>query len=446
MNPPVHATRVILRKRNGETHPAGEIESLIAGMLDGTVADYQMTAWMMAVFFKGMTADETTRLTRAMLGSGDVLPAWGPGAGVVDKHSTGGIGDKISLIAAPAAAACGLRVPMISGRGLGHTGGTLDKLEAVPGYQVNLSTGDFVRIVETVGCSIAGASTTLVPADKRMYALRDVAGIVESVPLIVSSIVSKKAAARLEGLVLDVKVGSGGFSLDATSAAVLGRRLVETGELLGIRCEALLTWMDGPLGVAVGNGVETAEAMRMLRGDPVADDLREVTLAVTAAMLRMVEPALSDPEARDRVARALRSGEAMERFARMVHAHGGDVTVLERPDALCAADVLHEVRSREDGYVRDIHARTVGEIIVDLGGGRRRKDDPVDPNVGVSFLARRGDAVRRGEPLAILHARTRDDALHAATRLLDAYAFDSVRPDPVSPVLSRIKVEDPAQS
>jgi pyrimidine-nucleoside phosphorylase len=442
MSLPFTATRAILRKREGLEHPDGEIESLVSGLLDGSVADYQMTAWMMAVFFKGMTVGETTRLTRAMLGSGSELPSWGGGSRIVDKHSTGGVGDKISLIVAPIVAACGLRVPMISGRSLGHTGGTLDKLESIPGYTVHLEPARFMRIVDTVGCSIAGASQEIVPADRRMYALRDVAGIVESVPLIVSSILSKKAAAKLDGLVFDVKVGSGGFSSDRERARLLGQRLVETGTLLGMRCEALLTWMEEPLGAAAGNGLEAAESIRFLRGESVAGDLIEVTYEVAAAMLR-VSGAEAEDDARLRVRDAVQSGRALERFEAMVRAQGGDTGVIDDPDVLSTAPIRLEVHSPEPGFVQGVRARAVGEIVVDLGGGRLKADDSVDPGVGVWFHARSGDPVEKGSILAEIHARDLSEARTAASRLLAAYEFGPAAPVRVPLVLETI-VPDPS--
>ncbi|MBD3161902.1 MAG: thymidine phosphorylase, partial [Candidatus Eisenbacteria bacterium] len=267
MSEPFAPVRAILRKRRGEAHPPGEIDAMIDGFVSGAVADYQMTAWMMAILFRGMSREETARLTRAMIRSGRPLPGWEEGGAVVDKHSTGGVGDKVSLVVAPVVAACGMRVPMISGRALGHTGGTLDKLEAIPGYQVDLPMDRFREITRKVGLSIAGAGGDLAPADRRMYALRDVSGIIESPPLIVSSILSKKASARLDGLVLDVKVGAGGFLPSRVSAHRLARLLVEAGADLGMRVEACLSRMDAPLGYAIGNALEVAEAIRLLRGE-----------------------------------------------------------------------------------------------------------------------------------------------------------------------------------
>ncbi|MDM7913821.1 MAG: thymidine phosphorylase, partial [Candidatus Eisenbacteria bacterium] len=317
----------ILRKREGGAHPPGEIRDLIQGFLRDEVTDYQMTAWMMAIYFRGLTAAENAELTMAMLASGRPLPPWTEGPPVVDKHSTGGVGGKVSLIVAPLAAACGLRVPMISGRALGHTGGTLDKLQSIPGYAIFLESDRFRRIVDRVGCSIVGASRDLVPADRRMYALRDVSGIVESVPLIVSSILSKKAAARLTGLVADVKVGPGAFLPDRASARDLGSRLVEAGDALGIRTTAILTRMDRPLGRTIGNALEVAEAAEWLRGEDREEDLTAVTTALAEEMLRA--GGIDAAEARRRMAAALTSGAALEKLAAMIEAHGGDPRVLE---------------------------------------------------------------------------------------------------------------------
>jgi pyrimidine-nucleoside phosphorylase len=429
VNVPFSAVRAILRKREGDEHPAGEIEEMIGGFVDGKVADYQMTAWLMTIFFRGMNGSETARLTRAMLGSGRLLPKWSGGAPVVDKHSTGGVGDKVSLILAPIAAACGLRVPMISGRALGHTGGTLDKLEAIPGYQIRLDPGRFHSIVEQVGCSIAGASDDIVPADRRIYALRDVSGIVESPPLIVSSILSKKAAARLNGLVLDVKVGSGGFMPERSAARRLAELLVAAGTGLGIRVEAILTWMGDPLGRTVGNALEVVESIRFLRGEDVAADLEEVTLALAHAMLRVAGE--SDGERiRSRVQDAWRSGRALEKLAAMIDAHGGDPQVTEDPHRLAAADRVYPVTSSQAGWVAGADARAVGELVIDLGGGRRRVTDPVDPRVGVVFFAGHGTRVEPGTKLAEIHLREDTDPAPFEQRLRSAFRFVTTRPRP----------------
>lgn len=436
MNAPFSPVRAILRKRDGEAHPPGEIEELIRRFVDGDVADYQMAAWMMAVFFRGMTRSETTRLTRAMLGSGTCLAPWSPGAAVVDKHSTGGVGDKVSLIVAPIVAACGLRVPMISGRALGHTGGTLDKLEAIPGFQTRLESKSFRRIVETVGCCIAGASENIVPADRRMYALRDVAGIVESHPLIVSSILSKKAAARLDGLVLDVKVGVGGFAPDARRARALAEQLVQASTDLGIRTEALLTAMDDPLGRAIGNALEVEESIRFLRSEDVAPDLEVVSIEIACAMLRVA--GVRESTARARVLDAWRSGRALDVLGAMIAAQGGDREVTRDPGRLPRAPVVRQIRADRSGYLAGIDAREIGEIVIDLGGGRRTVDDAIDPRVGILLHARPGDRLETGMPVADLHLSDAKGEKAIRSRLLGCFRVVERRPRRRSVVIDRI--------
>jgi pyrimidine-nucleoside phosphorylase len=428
MSAPFSPVRTILRKREGGVHPSEEIEAMIQGFVAGSVADYQMTAWLMAIFFRGMSTSETACLTRAMIGSGRVLPDWAPGGAVVDKHSTGGVGDKVSLILAPIAAACGLRVPMISGRALGHTGGTLDKLEAIPGYRVRLEPRRFLEIVENVGCSIAGASEDIVPADRRIYALRDVSGIVESPPLIVSSILSKKAAARLSGLVLDVKVGSGGFMPTKAAAHHLAELLVAAGTDLGIRVEAFLTWMNDPLGWTVGNALEVAESIRFLRGEDVATDLTEVTIELACAMLRVGGGVDGGEQARSRVIDAWRSGRALEKLAEMIEAHGGDPRVTDDPGLLPSAPCIRPLLSESEGWVAGIDARAVGELVIDMGGGRRRVEDPIDPRVGVVLRVPHGARVEVGTTLAELHTSEGSDARGFEDRLRSAFRFDERRP------------------
>jgi len=447
MNPatrePFSAARAILRKRGGHEHPPGEIEELIGGFLDGAVADYQMTAWLMAIFFRGMSREETSRLTRAMRDLGNRLGAWKSGPPVVDKHSTGGIGDKVSLIVAPLAAACGLRIPMISGRALGHTGGTLDKLESIPGYRVDLDCEEFQRIVDRVGCSIAGASSALVPADRRMYALRDVSGIVESPPLIVSSIISKKSAARLEGLVLDVKVGAGGFIPELAEARELARLLVGAATDLGMRTEALLTRMDDPVGRAVGNAVEVEEAIRALRGEPIPPDLEDVCLHVAAAMLRVGGAKEGEDALHARLIAALRSGEALERFAAMIDAHGGDPRVTRDPTLLPQPESRHVVRAEHSGWIGGIAAREIGEIVIDLGGGRRRAGDSIDPRAGILLLAKRGDRIAAGDPLCEIRVGATDLSPGVTEkRLREAFLVRSDPPPAETAILGRLSGPD----
>lgn len=446
MNPPFSATRAIVRKREGLSHPEGEIGRLVQGFVDGSIADYQMTAWMMAVFFQGLDRRETTELTRAMLGSGARLERWESGSPVVDKHSTGGVGDKVSIALAPLAAACGLRVPMISGRALGHTGGTLDKLESIPGYRTRLDAEEFIRVVGEVGCSIAGATEDIVPADRRMYALRDVSGTIESHPLIVSSIVSKKAAASLDGLVLDVKVGAGGFSPDRTAARSLALRLVEAATDLGMTTRAVMTAMDEPLGRTVGNALEIREAIDLLRGKAGSPAFREICIELTASMLQ-VAGAEDSQAARLRVERALDSGAGLQRFARMVEAHGGDSRIVDDPDArLARAPRIVPVTAVAAGWVQSIDAREVGEIVIDMGGGRRRVADVVDPAVGIVFFVERADRVEPGAALGELHLSTGLEESSFVERLRRAIRIGPGQPDRLPVILDRIGPGDSASA
>ncbi len=433
--------RTIIHKRGGGEHPPGEIEELIERFVAGQVTDYQMAAWMMAVLFRGMTREETTRLTRAMIGSGRTLPKWEADGPIVDKHSTGGVGDKVSLVVAPLAAACGLRVPMISGRSLGHTGGTLDKLESIPGYRTDLPVDRFREIVKRVGVSIAGATEDLVPADRRMYALRDVAGIVESPPLIVASILSKKAAARLDGLVLDVKVGPGGFMPSLRPARRLAEMLCQASFDLGMRSEALLTDMTQPLGTTVGNALEVIESIEMLKGRPQSVAFRDICLAVTRSMLRVAGS--HDAEAASRkVESAWRSGDGLECFGRMIGAHGGDRRVVERTALLPKAPGVRAVLAESEGWITAVDPREMGELVIDLGGGRRRADDSIDPRVGIVLMAKIGDRVAIGHPLATIHHTGHDEIETIARRLRNSFRLSVRRPRRKPIILARVGVEN----
>ena len=396
---------MIRSKRDGETHSAADIAGFIAAFGAGAVADYQMSAWLMAVYQRGMDDRETVALTQAMLHSGKVLELSSVKAVKVDKHSTGGVGDKISICLAPLVAACGLAVPMISGRGLGHTGGTLDKLSAIPGYRVGLPPKRFERIVREVGVSMIGQSAELAPADRRMYALRDVTATVECIPLIVASILSKKLAEGIDGLVLDVKVGGGAFMKDARSARALARALVRVGKGAGKRVVALLTDMSSPIGRSIGNGLETREAIETLHGAGPADT-RELTLLLGIEMLLLGKAERSAGAARKRLERALDDGSAFDRFLRMVKAHGGDLRAVEHPERLARAKAKREVLARHGGFLAECDEHALGLSCVALGAGRTRADQAVDPHAGIELLVQRGERVSRGQPLAVIHART----------------------------------------
>ena len=388
----------------------------------------------MAVVWRGLEPAELTALADAMLRSGASLDFGDWPAPRADKHSIGGVGDKTSLLLAPMVACCGVAVPMISGRGLGHTGGTLDKLESIPGFNVRLSLEQAVAQVKRLGLVMLGQTPEICPADRKLYALRDVTGTVESVPLIAASIMSKKLAEGLSGLVLDVKTGSGAFITEPAQSLLLARTMIGIGESHGCRTVALLTAMDRPLGHACGNGLEVIEALEGLRGKG-PPDLMEVTYALAVEML-LVAGVESDPEtARARLEETVRSGLALERFARMVEAQGGNPRVVDRNEGIPQAPVVREYRAPEDGVVAEIRPRPIGHAIIALGGGRSKTDDVIDPAVGFVIPAKPGDRVSRGDVLALIHARTEADAA-AAERALAGSIRIGERADPL-PLIGR---------
>jgi thymidine phosphorylase len=430
----------IRTKRDGRPLPAAEIDHFIAGIAKGTVTHAQIAAFAMAVFFRGMTTPECVALTRAMTASGTVL-RWDdldlPGP-VIDKHSTGGIGDNVSLILAPLIAACGGFVPMISGRGLGHTGGTLDKLDAIPGYRTQPDIALFRRAVAETGAAIIGQTPDLAPADKTIYAIRDVTGTVESIPLITASILSKKLAAGLQSLVMDVKTGSGAFMQTHDGSRALAASIAAVATSAGLPTTALITAMDQPLASAAGNAVEIRNAIDFLTGQARDPRLHEVTHALAVEMLLAGGLASDAADAGRRIDIALASGAAAERFARMVSMLGGPADLLERPHAhLTAAPVVVPVEAATAGSIASVDARLIGVAVVALGGGRTRPQDAIDPAVGFTGLAAIGDAVGKGRPLAFVHARTEEAAERAAAALRDAYS--SVEGPPALPaVLERL--------
>ena len=430
---------IIRRKRDGHKLSAGDIAAFVAGVSDGTITDGQVAALAMAVFFSGMSRDEAVALTLAVRDSGRVLD-WSdlPGP-VTDKHSTGGVGDNVSLMLAPIVAACGAYVPMISGRGLGHTGGTLDKMDSIPGY---VSQPDLSRLRRTVletGCAIIGQTGDLAPADRRLYAIRDVTATVESVPLITASILSKKLAAGLGSLVLDVKVGNGAFMERPRDAAALASSLVEVATGAGLRTTALVTGMSEPLASAAGNALEVRNAVDFLTGRRRDKRLEEVTLALAAEMLQSAELAASNRDGLERAAEALATGRAAAVFGRMVAALGGPTDFVERSEKyLAAAPVERAVTAIEDGFVTGIATRELGLAVVALGGGRRSPDDSIDPAVGLSRILPIGAQVRAGDVLALVHARTDMDAEAAVRAVRAAYATGPARPPGDKAVLRRI--------
>ncbi|HEX6616806.1 MAG TPA: thymidine phosphorylase [Gemmatimonadales bacterium] len=396
--------RLIEHKRDGRALEPDDWGRLVGEYAAGRVPDYQMAALLMAVYFRGLEPAELEALTDAMIVSGDRLSFGNLSIPVADKHSTGGVGDKVSLLLAPLVASCGVAVPMMSGRGLGHTGGTLDKLESIPGFRTGLSLSEVKTQVERLGCAMFGQTPGIAPADRRLYALRDVTGTVESIPLLASSIMSKKLAEGLDGLVLDVKTGSGAFLPDTGLAVELARTMIALGEARGCRTVALLTAMDRPLGRACGNALEVEEAIEGLRGRGPAD-LMEVALALGAEMLVLVGAAPDLPAARTRLEQAVASGRALETFARVIEAQGGNPAVVDEPAVLPQADAVEVYRAERDGVVVQVEPRRIGHAVVALGGGRTRVDATVDPTVGFVITVKPGDPVRAGEPIASVFAR-----------------------------------------
>lgn len=393
---------VIKAKRDGKTLDPAELRSFLADYTTGTIPDYQMSAFLMAVFFRGLADDELAAWTDAMLRSGEVVDLSDIPGAKVDKHSTGGVGDKVSICLAPLVAACGVRVPMISGRGLGHTGGTLDKLESIPGFKVDLSIDEYRRLVRTVGSCLIGQTATLVPADKKLYALRDVTATVECIPLIASSIMSKKLAEGIDALVLDVKVGSGAFMKGVDDARRLARTMVKIGAQMNRRVVALLTDMDQPLGNAIGNANEVAEAIEILKGRG-PEDLRDLTLALGAEMLFLAGLYKQSEDAKPRLLAAINSGAALAKMKEIVSAQGGDAGAIDDASRLPTAKARIDVSAPKDGFVVGFDCEGIGRAAVRLGAGRQRLDSRVDPAVGFVLLKKRGDRIRRGEPWVQIH-------------------------------------------
>jgi pyrimidine-nucleoside phosphorylase len=414
--PTFRAIDVIRKKRDAIELTAEEIEALVNAYTAGDVPDYQVSAWLMAVVLKGMTRPETAALTDAMLHSGEVLDLSSLPTKKVDKHSTGGVGDKTSLVLAPLAAAAGITVPMISGRGLGHTGGTLDKLEAIPGFKVNLPVAEFRRVLGKIGCCMIGQTSEIAPADRKLYALRDVTGTVESPYLICASIMSKKLAEGIDALVLDVKTGSGAFMKNEKDAAFLAELMVETGERMGKQVVALITDMDQPLGMMIGNALEVVECIQILRGQGPAD-LRELCLELAGWMLYLGGVAKSVVEGKAQSEKLIANGNALERFRQMIELQGGDPRVIDEPKRLPAAKHTIQVLSSKEGYVCSMQCEQIGAACVILGGGREKKEDSVDPSVGIVLHKKVGAAVTKGEPLATIHYNAEDRAARAKQRI-----------------------------
>jgi len=397
----MRALDLIDKKKRGGELSADEIDFLIRGYTAGEIPDYQMSAFAMAVYFRSMTPAETAALTDAMAKSGDTVDLSALGDATVDKHSTGGVGDKTTLIVAPLAAALGCRVAKMSGRGLGHTGGTVDKLESVPGYRTVLSPADFLAQVEKIGVAVIGQSGNLAPADKKLYALRDVTATVDSLPLIASSIMSKKLAAGSRSIVLDVKIGSGAFMKTDADAEALAREMVKIGTACGRRMTAVLTDMDIPLGYSIGNAMEVAEAAEVLRGGGPAD-LREVSLTLAAEMASLALH-ISPEEGRARAEAALSDGSALAKAKQWIAAQGGEPAVLDNPALLPSAPITHEVIAQADGYIARMDTEAIGTAAMLLGAGRAAKEDAIDPAAGIRLLKKTGERVTQGDVLAVLY-------------------------------------------
>ncbi len=428
---------LIRRKRDSGELTRDEIEELIAAYTRGDIPDYQMSAWLMAVVLRGMTRPEIAALTEAMLHSGCVLDFSGLPGRKVDKHSTGGVGDKPSLVIAPIVAAGGVKVPMISGRGLGHSGGTLDKLESIPGFNVNLSLADFRRVLETCGCALIGQTAEIAPADKKIYALRDVTGTVESPALICASIMSKKLAEGIDALVLDVKTGSGAFMKKIEDAVNLAELLVDTGKRMGKNVVALLTDMNQPLGRKAGNAMEVAESIEVLNGAGPAD-LRELCLELAAWMFFLGQRVKSVEEGKKLSAELIASGLARGKFREIVGLQGGDVGVIDDPRRLAHARQTLDVTSPADGFIAETQCEQLGVACVVLGGGREKKEDTIDPAVGLEFHKRIGDAVERGEPLCTLHYNAEGRLEEARNLVEKAYQIEQEKPKVVPPLIHRV--------
>ncbi|MET0262676.1 MAG: thymidine phosphorylase [Rariglobus sp.] len=429
---------VIARKRDGLALSADEIGAFVRGATDGSWADYQLSAMLMAIFLRGMTTDETVALTHAMMNSGVVADLSSVRAPKVDKHSTGGVGDKVSIHLAPMVAACGVAVPMISGRGLGHTGGTLDKLESIPGFRVGLSMDEYRERVESVGCALIGQTKDLAPADKKLYALRDVTATVECLPLLCSSIMCKKLAEGIDALVLDVKFGGGAFLKEKDRARELAQTMVNIGNAMGKPTRALLTDMNQPLGRAVGNALEVAECIECLRGKG-PDDLMEVTYALGAEMLVLAKVAKNTNEARERLEEVVANGAALTKFREIIAAQSGDVRVVDTPDdVLPRAKFIREVRATAGGFVQSVDAMGVALAALRLGAGRTRAEDPVDHAVGFSRLVKIGEHVASGDVIAVVHANNEVKLGEAVTALSHAISLGAEKPRPVSLIAEKI--------
>ncbi|PWT83931.1 MAG: thymidine phosphorylase [Blastocatellia bacterium] len=429
----MRAVDIIVKKRDGRSLTRDEIQFFVAAATTGALPDYQISALLMAILLRGMNREETAWLTDSMVHSGGRVDLSDIPGVKVDKHSTGGVGDKTSLVLAPLAAACGVPVPMMSGRGLGHSGGTLDKLEAIPGFRVNLTVAEMKAALARVGCAMIGQTAHIAPADKKLYALRDVTGTVESIPLISASIMSKKIAEGIDALILDVKMGSGAFMKTESDSRRLAESLVSIGNASGVKTEAVITRMDAPLGRAVGNALEVIESIEVLKGRGPAD-LIDVSVELTARMLVLGGIADSRADADRKVRQAITSGAGLERFRRIIEQQGGNPRVVDRYDLLPAPAGRQVVTAPRSGFLAALDAEYVGRASVRLGAGRDRLEDPIDPAVGILVVAKPGDELRAGDPVLELHHRA-GDRLEEAVALAARSIEIADTPPAVSPLI-----------
>ncbi|MEQ8223947.1 MAG: pyrimidine-nucleoside phosphorylase [Candidatus Eremiobacterota bacterium] len=419
---------LILKKRDGESLTKEEIEFIINGATDDTIQDYQLTAWLMAVYFRGMSEDEVVNLTMSMLESGEKIDLTSIEGVKVDKHSTGGVGDTTTLVLAPLVAAAGIPVAKISGRGLSHTGGTLDKLESIPGVTTSIELEDFIKQVKHIGVAVAGQTANLTPADKRLYSLRDVTGTVDSIPLIVASIMSKKIASGADCLVLDVKVGSGAFMKKADEARILARSMVKIGTLMKRKVTALLSDMDQPLGMAIGNAIEVQEAFEILRGEITGGPLKEASLTLGAHMLLLAGACSDITEGKDKLQELISNGMGARKMEQLIEAQHGNPKVVEDPYLLPQAKYVSSVLAPSGGYLQSVNAEEVGRSAMILGAGREKKSDKIDPAAGLWLKKRIGDKLEKGDPIAVIHSNDKEKTEDAKKCLLEAYKIGEEKP------------------
>jgi pyrimidine-nucleoside phosphorylase len=424
----IRAYDIIKKKRDGHSLNRNELASFLTDYLNGKIPDYQVSAFLMAVLLKGMTFEETGYLTEILLSSGSVIDLSDIPGPKVDKHSTGGVGDKISLILAPLVASAGVIVPMMSGRGLGHTGGTLDKLESIPGFRTSLSIKEFKEVLSKAGCAIIGFSQEMVPLDRKLYALRDVTATVESIPLITSSIMSKKLSEGIQGLVLDVKMGSGAFMKDLESAKKLAKSMVDIGNSFGVKTVAVITDMNEPLGMAVGNSLEVSESIDALKGKG-PEDLMEVTLYLGALMLKIAGIEKNLEAGKDKLMQLIKNGSALQKFEEMVQLQGGNTKIIERPTLLPHSCLSVDVLSKKEGYIQSIDAEAIGTISMILGAGRERMDSDIDPAAGIILRKRVGDYVKKDDTLCTFCTSDESITKKAEEMFLNALTFGEKPPE-----------------